>query len=112
MGEWRNRRSTSAKTPTIGKRDAHHITKAQPLPQHRQMPIRETRSRLPRGSHRRKEHQNGGSQSGTGTNLETPPKRNRSTTLPGVHGVLPVLHQRILATSLTTPRPNKEKHRV
>src|SRR5712671_4825804 len=76
------------------------------------MPIRETRGRLPRSPHRRKRHQNGRSQNRAGKELETPPKRDRSTTLPGIHGVLPVLHQGILTDSSTTPRPNKEKHRV
>src|SRR5216683_1514104 len=111
-GAWRNGRSTSAKTPTVGKRNAHHTTKTQPLPQHRQVPIRETRGRLPRGPHRRKEHQNGRSQSRTSKNLETPPKCDRSMTLLGVHRVLPVLHQRILTNSPATPQFNKEKHRV
>src|SRR6266851_10499212 len=76
------------------------------------MPIRESRCRLPRGPHRRKKCQNGRSQSGASKNLEPPPKRDQSTTLPGIHGVLPVLHQRILTDSSATPQPDKEKHRV
>src|SRR5712671_725809 len=111
-GGKRNRRSTPAKASTIGKRNAHHLTKAQPLPQHRQVPVRKTGSRLPGSPHRRKKRHNGRSQDRTSKELETPPKRDRSTTLPGIHGVLSVLHQRILTNSSTAPRSDQEKHRV
>jgi hypothetical protein len=30
--------------------------------------------------------------------------------LPRIHRVLPLLHQRVLADSMTTTGPNKEKH--
>jgi len=80
------------------------------IPQHRQVSIQANRSWLPRSPHRWKEDPHGRSQGQEGQRLETTMERNQSSTLPRLHRVLLLLHQRILPDCMTLARPDQAEH--
>jgi hypothetical protein len=55
---------------------------------------------------------NGPSQSTRGSRLETPTNGPRHQSIPGIHRILPILHQRLLEDRKTTNPPNQEGNTI
>jgi hypothetical protein len=85
---------------------------ARPLPQTREVRLREKGSRIPRRHPRSQHHTNGPSQGTRSSRLETPTNGPRHQSLPGIHRILPILHQGLLEDCKTTNPPYQESDTV
>jgi hypothetical protein len=72
------------------------------------MRLREKGSRIPRRHPGPQHHTDGPSQSTRSSRLETPTNSPRRQSLPGIHRILPILHQRLLEDRKTTDPPHQE----
>jgi hypothetical protein len=78
------------------------------LPQTREVRLREKGSRIPRCHPGPQHHTDGPSQGTRSSGLETPTNSPRRQSLPGIHRILPILHQRLLEDCKTTNPPHQE----
>jgi hypothetical protein len=85
---------------------------ARSLPQTREVRLRTKRGRIPRCHPGPQHHPHGPSQGARSSRLETPANGPRRQSLPGIHRILPILHQRLLEDRKTTNPPNQESDTV
>jgi hypothetical protein len=83
-------------------------TQTRPLPQTREVRLRSKGSRVPRRHPGPQHHTDGPSQSARSSRLETSTNSPRRQSLPGIHRILPILHQRLLEDRKTTDPPHQE----
>jgi hypothetical protein len=77
-------------------------TQTRPLPQTREVRLRGKRSRVLRRHPGSQHHTDGPSQGAGSSRLETPTNGPRRQSLPGIHRILPILHQGLLEDRKTT----------
>jgi hypothetical protein len=87
-------------------------TQARPLPQTRKVRLRAKRSRIPGRHPRPQHHTDGPSQSTRSSGLEIPTNSPGRQSLPGIHRILPILHQRLLEDRKTTNPPHQESDTI
>src|SRR5579863_10539999 len=85
-------------------------TRTQPLPQTRKMHFQTTSNRIPRSNSQSRHSTDGRQKSRKSEKLATTNKHNQSTKIPGLHGILPVLHPRLLTHCPTTSRSDHQNY--
>src|SRR5882672_8771711 len=74
------------------------------------MRIRTGKSRIPRSSPPRRNDPDGPGQGKRSSRLVTPQKCQRRSSIPGLHGILSLLHPELLKDRTPPNRPDKEGH--
>jgi hypothetical protein len=87
-------------------------TQTRPLPQTREVRLRSKGSRVLRRHPGSQHHTDGPSQGARSSRLETPTNSPRRQSLPGIHRILPILHQRLLKDRKTTDPPHQESDTI
>jgi hypothetical protein len=98
--------------PNKSPSDPRQAVQTRPLPQTREVRLREKGSRVPRRHPGPQHHTDGPSQGARSSGLETPTNGPRRQSLPRVHRILPILHQRLLEDRKTTNPPYQESDTV
>src|SRR5713226_10672560 len=104
----RNGRSTPTTTRRVRPYRPRYPRRKRSLPQTRKVCLRAKRNRLPR-SHCRTRHPKDGPKEDTrGSGLVSANHCHRGAPIPGIHGVLPVLHPELFKNRPTTFGPHKK----
>jgi hypothetical protein len=92
--------------------NSRQTAQTRPLPQTREVRLREEGSRIPRRHPGPQHYTNGPSQGTRSSGLETPTNGPRRQSLPGIHRILPILHQRLLEDRKTSNPPHQESDTI
>src|SRR5712671_1638226 len=76
------------------------------------MRVQQRRNRIPRRHRGQKPHPHTSQEAKRSTRLADPSQPHRSTTIPGLHRLLPILRLQLLQNCQTPPRINTKRHRL